>query len=286
MLKEIYIENLAVIEKAVIPFSDSFNVFTGETGAGKSILINGINAVLGQRVTKDIVRTGSKKAVITALFSKLGKNVCDKLDELGIAHTDGEITVTREIAADGGSVARINSRTTTVSVLREIGELLITIHGQHDNQILLSPERHIDVLDSFGESADILEDYRDSFRRLQSMAKKIGEMKKNRIEKRNRLIILKDRVDELKELELQTLEYDELEREYNMIQNVDRIARAAGNAGIILTGENSENVLDMILSCEEELGGITDVSAETGELLERLTAARSSLAIFRTSLTE
>lgn len=172
MLKEIYIENLAVIEKAVIPFSDSFNVFTGETGAGKSILINGINAVLGQRVTKDIVRTGSKKAVITALFSKLGKNVCDKLDELGIAHTDGEITVTREIAADGGSVARINSRTTTVSVLREIGELLITIHGQHDNQILLSPERHIDVLDSFGESADILEDYRDSFRRLQSMAKK------------------------------------------------------------------------------------------------------------------
>ena len=118
MLKEIYIENLAVIEKAVIPFSDSFNVFTGETGAGKSILINGINAVLGQRVTKDIVRTGSKKAVITALFSKLGKNVCDKLDELGIAHTDGEITVTREIAADGGSVARINSRTTTVPVLR------------------------------------------------------------------------------------------------------------------------------------------------------------------------
>ena len=278
MLKEIYIENLAVIEKAVIPFSDSFNVFTGETGAGKSILINGINAVLGQRVTKDIVRTGSKKAVITALFSKLGKNVCDKLDELGIAHTDGEITVTREIAADGGSVARINSRTTTVSVLREIGELLITIHGQHDNQILLSPERHIDVLDSFGESADILEDYRDSFRRLQSMAKKIGEMKKNRIEKRDRLIILKDRVDELKELELQTLEYDELEREYNMIQNVDRIARAAGNAGIILTGENSENVLDMILSCEEELGGITDVSAETGELRERLTAARIELS--------
>ena len=278
MLKEIYIENLAVIEKAVIPFSDSFNVFTGETGAGKSILINGINAVLGQRVTKDIVRTGSKKAVITALFSKLGKNVCDKLDELGIAHTDGEITVTREIAADGGSVARINSRTTTVSVLREIGELLITIHGQHDNQILLSPERHIDVLDSFGESADILEDYRDSFRRLQSMAKKIGEMKKNRIEKRDRLIILKDRVDELKELELQTLEYDELEREYNMIHNVDRIARAAGNAGIILTGENSENVLDMILSCEEELGGITDVSAETGELLERLTAARIELS--------
>lgn len=222
MLKEIYIENLAVIEKAVIPFSGSFNAFTGETGAGKSILINGINAVLGQRVTKEIVRTGSKKAVITALFTGLSENVCEKLDELGISHENDEITVTREIAADGGSVARVNSRTTTVSVLREIGEMLITIHGQHDNQILLAPEKHIEVLDSYGESGELLEDYRNSFRSLQSMAKKLGEMKKNRIEKRDRAILLKERIGELKELDLQSVEYSELENEYNMIQNVDR----------------------------------------------------------------
>ena len=162
MLKEIYIENLAVIKNAVIPLEENFNVFTGETGAGKSILINGINAVLGQRVTKDIVRTGSDKAVITALFTGLSESVEKKLDELGIRYSDDEITITREISADGGSVARINNRTSTVSVLRELGELLINIHGQHDNQILLSPDKHTSILDSFGGDSSFLLEYKDS----------------------------------------------------------------------------------------------------------------------------
>lgn len=278
MLKEIYIENLAVIEKAVIPFSGSFNAFTGETGAGKSILINGINAVLGQRVTKDIVRTGSKKAVITALFTELSENVCEKLDELGIAHDNNEITVTREIAADGGSVARVNSRTATVSVLREIGELLITIHGQHDNQILLAPEKHIEVLDSFGESGGLLEDYRTSFRSLQSLAKKLGEMKKSRIEKRDRAILLRERIGELKELDLQSIDYEELENEFSMIQNVDRIARAVTNANAVLNSENEENVMDMLNSCEDEISSISDFSREAAELSERIAAVKIELS--------
>ena len=121
MLKEIYIQNLAVIKEAVIPLGSRLNIFTGETGAGKSILINGINAVLGQRITRDIVRTGSEKAVVTALFTNLSKNVQNKLDELGIEYSDDEITVTREINADGGSIARINNRAATVSVLKELG---------------------------------------------------------------------------------------------------------------------------------------------------------------------
>ena len=117
MLKEIFIENLAVIKQAVIPFSDGLNIFTGETGAGKSILINGINAVLGQRSTKDIVRSGCNKAVVTALFTDIADNVKEKLDEFGVSYEDDEISITREINADGGSVARINGRTTSVSVL-------------------------------------------------------------------------------------------------------------------------------------------------------------------------
>ncbi len=278
MLKEIYIENLAVIEKAVIPFSDSFNAFTGETGAGKSILINGINAVLGQRVTKDIVRTGSKKAVITALFTDLAENVCEKLDELGISYENNEITVTREIAADGGSVARVNSRTTTVSVLKEIGELLITIHGQHDNQILLASEKHIEVLDNFGGSMELLEDYRASFRSLQAMAKKLGEMKKNRLEKRDRAILLKERIAELKELDLQSLDYEALENEYNTIQNIDRIAHAIDNADVILNGEDSDNVLDMLAACEDEVLSIADFSREAAELSERISNLKIELS--------
>ena len=278
MLKEICIENLAVIERAVIPFSDSFNAFTGETGAGKSILINGINAVLGQRVTKDIVRTGSKKAAITALFTELSENVCAKLDELGISHENNEITVTREIAADGGSVARVNSRTTTVSVLREIGEMLITIHGQHDNQILLASEKHIEVLDSYGESDKLLDDYRTSFRSLQILAKKIGEMKKSRMEKRDRVILLKERIDELKKLELESVDYENLESEYNTIQNIDKIASAIRNADTILNSESDENVVDMLSACEDELTAISDYSEDAFVLSERLSAAKIEIS--------
>ena len=162
MLKELYIENLAVIEKATINFSGSLNVFTGETGAGKSIMINGINAILGQRVTKDIVRTGTDKAVVSAEFVNLDKNVVDKLDELGISCDDGQLFLSREIRSDGGSTARVNSRSVNVSVLKEIGELLVNIHGQHDNQILLAPEKHIHILDSFADAQDYIDDYRKS----------------------------------------------------------------------------------------------------------------------------
>lgn len=149
MLKEIYIQNLAVIKEAVIPLNGKLNIFTGETGAGKSILINGINAVLGQRCSKEIVRTGCEKAVITALFTELSAEIQAKLDELGISHDNEEITVTREISADGGSVARINHRTAPASLLKEIGAMLINIHGQHDNQILLDSDRHLSILDNF-----------------------------------------------------------------------------------------------------------------------------------------
>ncbi|MBQ7756188.1 MAG: AAA family ATPase, partial [Oscillospiraceae bacterium] len=136
MLKELYIENLAVIEKANIPLSEGLNVFTGETGAGKSILINGINSVLGQRVTKDIVRSGCKKAVVSALFD-VDERLEKLINEYGIEVEDKEILLSREINSDGGSVARINSRTVNVAILRDIGNLLVNIHGQHDNQILL-----------------------------------------------------------------------------------------------------------------------------------------------------
>ena len=129
MLAELEIENLAVIAHARIPFSPHLNVFTGETGAGKSILLHGIHAVLGQRVTRDIVRTGCKKAVVTALFTHLDPLVCARLDALSISHTDDELLLTREIAADGGSAARVNGHTTTVSVLREMGTLSSTFTG-------------------------------------------------------------------------------------------------------------------------------------------------------------
>ena len=177
MLRELYIENLAVIEKAAIQFGSRFNVFTGETGAGKSILIGGINAILGQRVTKDIVRTGADKAVVSGVFTDIGSDVKTVLKELGIECEEDQLFLTREIRSDGGSVARINQRPVNVSILREIGDLLVNIHGQHDNQILMSPEKHIDILDSYAESESLIEDYRTSFRELQLIARKINKLK-------------------------------------------------------------------------------------------------------------
>lgn len=274
MLKELYIENLAVIEKAIIPFSDNFNVFTGETGAGKSILINGINAVLGQRTTKDIVRTGCKKAVITALFTNLDCEVTSRLDELGISHDNNEITVTREISSDGGSVARINFKTASVSVLREIGELLVTIHGQHDNQILLAPEKHINVLDSFGETEEMIADYKNDFKKLQSLAKKLENFKKQKIEKRDRIIVLKTRIADLKEADITAEQYAELENEYRQIQNIDRIVKSLQTVRYILNDESEENALDILSKCEDELSGISEYSSEISVLYDRFSAAK------------
>lgn len=188
MLTEIYIENLAVIEKARIPLCSNFNVFTGETGAGKSILIHGINAVLGQRVTKDIVRTGCNKAVISALFQNIDDNVKEVLSELGI-ESDDELLLTREILADGGSTARINHKTATVGALRRLGEMLIDIHGQHDTQILMSSDRHMEMIDRFGGDDSLLNSYQDSFKTLQKKAKRLSQLvKQDQQQQKNQII--------------------------------------------------------------------------------------------------
>lgn len=276
MLKEIYIKNLAVIREAVIPLNDRLNIFTGETGAGKSILINGINAVLGQRSSKDIVRTGCDKAVITALFTELSPEVETKLDELGIDHENDEITVTREISADGGSVARINSRTASASLLKEIGEMLINIHGQHDNQILLDSEKHLQILDDFGGDNSLLESYRVTFRELQQTARRLGELKKQEQSRLERSRTLNEIIDDIGELELEAGEDETLEKEYEVAKNSEKTIIAVNNAVGAITGEEAAN--DMIVAAERELAAFTDGSSELTALYERLTAAEIELA--------
>lgn len=276
MLKEIYIQNLAVIKEAVIPLDRHLNIFTGETGAGKSILINGINAVLGQRCTKDIVRTGCDKAVITALFTELSDEVCAKLDELGLSHDDGEITVTREISADGGSVSRINHRTASAALLKEIGAMLINIHGQHDNQILLDSEKHLQILDDFGGDGSLLSEYRVTFRELQHTARRLGELKKQEQSRIERSRTLNEIIDDIGELELREGEDDELEKEYETAKNSEKTLIAIKNAVSLITGDEAAN--DMIVSAETEIAAYTDNSTQLNSLYERLSAAEIELA--------
>jgi DNA repair protein RecN (Recombination protein N) len=278
MIRELYIENLAVIQKAQICFSENLNIFTGETGAGKSVLINSINAVLGQRVKKDIIRTGCKKAVITALFSDIGSSVRTVLEGYGIETEDNELFVTREIHSDGKSIARMNGRTVTASALREAGMYLINIHGQHDNQILLSPEKHLEIIDSFGESGKLLDDYRESFRRLQLTARRLGELKKTEKSRRERLDILNERIQEIGSLDIDLESDSNIDSELELIQNSEKISESLHRAYMVLSGTLSGSAVEMIMDCENEISEISEYSKEISNLYERLSSLRIETA--------
>ena len=164
MLWSLHIENIAVIEKADITFDAGFNVLTGETGAGKSIVIDSINAVLGERVSRDLVRAGSGQAAVSAVFSDLSAAAEDKLRELGFeTDEDGMLLIQRTISAEGKGGCRINGRPATVSMLRECGRLLVNIHGQHENQALLAPEKHVEYLDRLGGLLPLRAEYRSAY---------------------------------------------------------------------------------------------------------------------------
>lgn len=276
MLSEIYIENLAVIQKAVIPLCNGLNIFTGETGAGKSILINGINAVLGQRITKDIVRTGADKATIVALFTDISERTKNKLNEFGIDYDENEITVSREISADGGSVARVNGRTSTVTVLKELGETLINIHGQHDNQILLSPERHLEILDGYAELGNLLNDYRECFRELQKTARNIKKLAIDENARLIRVAELTQTVREISELEIEDGEDEEIEEEYKIAKNAENIINSLETAKVLLSSYDTDepSVSDMLQVSIDELSSVGDIMEKINPLTERLISAK------------
>ncbi|MCH5348894.1 MAG: AAA family ATPase, partial [Oscillospiraceae bacterium] len=280
MLCELYIENLAVIEKAEIPFTESFNVFTGETGAGKSILIGGINAVLGKRVSKDIVRSGCEKAVVTAMFRHLTDSTKSKLSELGIDCEDDELMITREIFADGGSSARINSKTSTAAAVREIGDTLIDVHGQHDNRILMYPEKHIEIIDSYGNLNKYLEDYRHSFRELQSTARKIKQLATLEKEKQQRIEFLNQFISDVGELEIENENEDtEVDNEFAIANNSSLLSGVLSRSHVAITGdENNSGMTETIDSVIGELSSYSDIMPKLEQLVDRLEAAKIELS--------
>ena len=278
MLKELFIENLAVIKKVSISFNNNFNVFTGETGAGKSILINGINAILGQRTTKDIVRNGCDKASICALFTQLSTLTKDKLDEFGLTYDNDEITLSRDISIDGKSVARINGRVVTVMVLKEIGETLINIHGQHDNQLLLKSECHIDILDSFADIQDTIDDYKQSFKELQEVARTINKLKTDERQKNERITTLKEKIDEISVLKIEEGEDEKLEGENELLQNAEKLYERINNALLILSGDDdNEGAIVATDNASKQLIVVKELMPELEKLSERLRDASIEL---------
>lgn len=274
MLKELFIENLAVIEKTSISFGDKLNVFTGETGAGKSILINGINAILGQRTTKDIVRNGEKKATIVASFCNVSKNVYKLLEDYGFSFSeDEELIISRDINSDGGSTARINSRPVNLSLLKEVGMLLINVHGQHDSQVLLSPNKHIIILDSFGNLEDDLADYTKSFRELQKTARQVKELSINQKNKSLRIKELSEIIDEISSINILDNEDVEIEEEFNLSNNAVTLNEVIQKVLLLLSNEEDGINLKAYESYES-LDEFIDIFSDLEPLSDRLKSVK------------
>ncbi len=271
MLRELSIENLAVIEKASARFGESFNVFTGETGAGKSILIGGINAILGQRTTKDIVRTGAQKAVITALFDELSEEVRAKLSELGFSAED-DLLLTREIFADGKSAARINGRTATASMLKEIGSMLVDVHGQHENRILMSNDNQRDILDNYAGLSGELEEYRVKYREFARTSKRLKTLQDEANTRALKIEHLTAVIEDLNLLELEKGDGERLEQELSRVQRNADIVKASIGAYNCLSSDGEPAACDMLQGAAKLLAGIADVEPRAKELYERLTA--------------
>ncbi len=287
MLSELYIENLAVIQKAEIPLTESFNVFTGETGAGKSILVGGINAVLGKRISRDVVRSGCEKAVVSAMFRHLTPATVSKLSELGISCEDDELMITREISADGGSSARINSKAAPISAVRELGETLIDVHGQHDNKILMYPEKHINIIDDYAELHGQLEDYKKSFRDLQDTARKIKKLAVLENEKQQRIEYLNRFLEEVGELELEDENEDtDIENEFTVANNSSVLAETISSSHAAVCGsENSSGMTEIIDSVIGNLSEYSDIMPSLSTLVNRLEAAKIELSDIGDELT-
>ena len=270
MLRELSIENLAVIEKASVEFGSGFNVFTGETGAGKSVIIGGINAVLGGRTTKDIVRSGAPKAVVSALFDDISDRVRQKLSDLGFSAEDGELVLMREITAEGKSSARINGRAATAAMLREIGELLVDIHGQHENRILMNTDNQRQILDSYGGLAEELERYRAEFRRFSKLSRRLREMQEENKNRELRTAQLTAVAEELAELQLDYGEGERLEEELQKLRDTAKIQGALFTANSLLNGEENPGAVDLVRQSMNSFAAAGAVLPEADALYRRL----------------
>lgn len=252
MLKTLHIENVAVIEKADIQFMAGFNVLTGETGAGKSIIIDSLWAILGARTSRELIRHGQNKAVVSALFSPLSPAAAAKAEELGFPPEDDALLISREIVQDGRNTCRINGRPASVSILRQLGETLVNIHGQNAGIALLDENSHMDYLDSFGGYQEVLEEYYTQYRKLLDLRRSIKEKMKQNALLQQREDLLRFRWEEIKSAALQPGEYERLRQRRLLLGNQEKISRSLMAAVTALSGSDEETGAIGLVSQAEE----------------------------------
>lgn len=275
MLTSLKIENVAIIESAAIEFGCGLNVLTGETGAGKSIVIDSINAILGERTSRDIIRTGAQSAKVYAVFEDVNERVRNFLDENGIDCEDGVLIINRTLSREGKNVCRINGAPVTVSMLREIGGELIDIHGQHDNQSLLSPEKHCGFVDSFAGNADLITDYREKYGRLCEIRSRLKKLTTDESSKSQRIDFLTYQIDELEKAEITIGERDELKARKSLINNSQKVIESLNIAYEALKADGAG--IDMITDAESEIANASAYMEMLGEASEKITDIRYEL---------
>lgn len=274
MLSELLIENVAVIEKAEIRFTPGLNILTGETGAGKSILIDSINAILGNRTTREVVRTGTDKAVIFASFENISEDTIKTLHDLEYDYDDS-LVLYREIKQDGGSRYRINDRPATGASVRQICSTLINIHGQHDNQDILNADRHIYIYDNFCELTNNVSEVSVMYTAASALKRKIDSLAVDDAQKERQNDLLKYQIDEIEKAELYIGEDSELTFKRNAIRNEEQIRNSLNESGYLLGGtEEFSGALTLIYDAVENLSKISEYNDEYNEIYEQINEQR------------
>lgn len=286
MLKTLSIENIAVIEKAEIEFSNGFNVLTGETGAGKSIVVDSINAILGERTSKELVRAGSENALVTAYFEDISKEVEQKLNEFDLpCDDDGALVLSRKISAQGKSTCRINGSVCTVSMLKEVGNLLVNIHGQHDSQTLLNADYHYKFVDMYGSLDGVLDEYKQSFKQLLSVRKQLKALTMDADERDRQIELLDYQIKELTNAEIKVGEWDELKKRKNIILNSQNLLQSLNSALLAFNGSDEYSGISTLLSTAvKEIGSVSDVDSEIKSVYDKAEALNDSVEIVKDAL--
>ena len=276
MLELLHIENIAIIEAADIEFAPGFNALTGETGAGKSIVIDSLSAVLGQRTSRELIRTGAEKAFVSAAFSGMAPELTE---ELGIQpEADGTLLLQREIQTDGKNVCRVNGRPVTVGQLRALGARLLNIHGQHDGQQLLDEEQHIVYLDSFGRVESLAITYAEKYKDFTDIRRQIGALQMDEAEKARRVDTLQYQIEELRRAKLTPGEEEELTARRGMLRNAEKFLDAVAGADYALNGDDSGGgALSALRQAQDALSGVRHLDDAFGQLYERLGEAYSEV---------
>lgn len=268
MLSALHIENIAVIECSDIAFHKGFNVLSGETGAGKSIIIDAISAILGERTYREVIRTGTEKAFVCAVFDGVPK--LSWFEENHVPYEE-QLMISREIFLDGRNLCRVNSQPVSVSVLRQLGQQLISIHGQHDSQQLFDEERHLYFLDSFAEDADLLNDYRTAFAEVKALRSELERLSVDDSEKLRRQETLEYQIKELESADLQPGEDEALETRQKLLLNSEKLVSSLNDAASSLYGdEAASGAIDGLFDAKYSLDAAARLDEKSADFAERI----------------